>query len=38
MRNSSEARTWFERLVVEHPDHALAPVARHELAIMGETE
>ena len=37
-RDPAEARIWFERLVIEHPDHALAPVARQELAILEETE
>ena len=36
-RDPAEARVWFERLVIEHPDHALAPVARQELAILEET-
>jgi tetratricopeptide (TPR) repeat protein len=36
-RDPAEARVWFERLVIEHPDHALAPVARQELAILDET-
>lgn len=36
-RNSSEARSWFERLVVDHRDHALAPVARQELALLEES-
>lgn len=34
----SEARAWFERLVVEHREHALAPVARQELAILDATQ
>lgn len=33
-RDVSEARVWFERLIVDHPDHALAPVARQELAVL----
>jgi len=32
---TAEAREWLERLVVGHPDHALAPVARRELEMMG---
>lgn len=31
-----EARMWLERLVLEHPGHALAPVARNELAKLGD--
>jgi tetratricopeptide (TPR) repeat protein len=37
-RDSSEARVWFERLVLEHREHALAPVARQELAIMDQMQ
>ncbi len=33
-RDTAEARDWFERLIVDHPDHALAPVARQELAVL----
>jgi len=33
-RDASEARVWFERLIVNYPNHALAPVARHELAVL----
>ena len=36
--DSSQARVWFERLVLEHSEHALAPVARQELAIMDEIQ
>jgi hypothetical protein len=37
-RDSSQARVWFERLVLEHREHALAPVARQELAIMDQEQ
>lgn len=30
------ARSWFERLVVEFPQHALAPVARQEISALDE--
>jgi hypothetical protein len=36
-RDTEEARIWFERLVLEHPDHALAPVARQELAMLADS-
>lgn len=31
-----EARMWLEKLILEHPEHALAPVARNELTSLGE--
>ena len=34
--NPAAARGWFERLVVEYPQHALAPVARQELSALDE--
>ena len=30
------ARSWFERLVLEYPRHALAPVARQELSALDD--
>ncbi len=37
-RDTNEARAWFEQLVLEHPEHALAPVARNELANLSEAQ
>jgi hypothetical protein len=34
LKDGDQAREWFERLVVSFPDHALAPLARQELAEM----
>jgi tetratricopeptide (TPR) repeat protein len=34
LNDGDQAREWFERLVVSFPDHALAPLARQELAEM----
>ena len=36
-RDPAEARVWFERLVLEHPNHALSPVARQELELLKAT-
>ncbi len=32
--NPEGARAWYERLIVEYPDHALAPIARQELSML----
>jgi hypothetical protein len=34
-RSPGKAAMWLERLIVEYPESALAPVARRELAVLG---
>lgn len=36
-RDEQQARRWLERLVVEHPRNAMAPVARRELSALQGT-